>query len=76
MQTPDNLAEVSIEHVADLVEQGLKQLGEIPAVRRSQVEDELKRRGLEAAEKVEAELAEAKKATKKKPKAKKDASKK
>ena len=49
IQALDNLAEVPIEHAADLVEGGLKQLGEIPAVRRSQVEDEMKRRGLEAA---------------------------
>lgn len=48
MQVLDNLAEVSIEHVADLVEQGLKQLSEVPATRRDRVEDELKRRTLEA----------------------------
>lgn len=48
MQVPSNLAEVSIECVADLVEQGLKQLGEVPATRRDQVANELKRRALEA----------------------------
>jgi hypothetical protein len=69
----DNLAEVPIEHVADLVELGLKQLGELPLSRRDKVEAEVNRRKAEAEAKKQKDEHKSKKAT---AKAKKDASKK
>ena len=59
----DNLSEVPIERVADLIEQGVKELGEVPGTRRDVVEAELNKRAEAAKAAAEAEAkAERKKA--------------
>ena len=44
----ENLNESSVEHLADLIEQDIKQLGELPNSRRDLVKRELDRRVLSA----------------------------
>ncbi len=62
----ENLNEASVEHLADLIEQGLKQLGELPNSRRESVRTELDRRiGEIAAAEATAEEAKAEKKAKK-----------
>ncbi len=58
----EDLNEASVEHLADLVEQGIRQLGELPNSRRESVRTELDRRtGEIAAAEAIAEEAKAKK---------------